>query len=55
VLVHIGLQVIADRVRIPLHAGEKLLHPVRYGIADRLGELPAVLALNRRQQPMQVG
>src|SRR4051794_7478793 len=33
---------------------EEVLHPVRRAVARRLGELPAVLAPHRRQQPAQV-
>ena len=47
VLDHIGPQVIPDRIGVPAHAREEILHPVRRGVPRRLGQLPAVLALQR--------
>ena len=49
---HIGPQIVADRVRVPAHPAQELLHPVRRPVPGRLRQLPAVLALHRRQQPL---
>jgi hypothetical protein len=54
VLDHVGPQVVADRVGVPPHPAEEVLHPVRRAVARRLGQLPAVLAPRGRQQPAQV-
>jgi len=51
VLDHIGAHVIADRVLIPHGTSEQVLHPIRAGVAGVLGDRPAVLARQRRQQP----
>ncbi len=55
VLDNVGLQVVPDRIRVPPRPRQELLHPVRRRVARSLGQLPAVLALNRRQQASQVG
>jgi hypothetical protein len=55
VLDDVGAQVVADRVGVPAHAREEVLHAVRRRVAGGLGQLPAVLALQGRQQPAQVG
>ena len=55
VLDHIGAQVIAHRIGIPVHAGEEVLHAIGAGIAGRFGQVPAVLALERREQALQIG
>ena len=52
---HIGPQIVAHRVRVPAHPAQELLHPVRRPIPGRLRQLPALLALHRRQQPLQIG
>jgi hypothetical protein len=52
---HVGPQVVLDRVGIPAHPAQEVLHPVGRAVARRLGELPTVLALHRRQQAAQVG
>jgi hypothetical protein len=54
VLHHVGSKVVADRVRVPAHPAEEVLHPVRRAVARRLGELPAVLAFHGGEQPAQV-
>jgi hypothetical protein len=51
VLDNIGTHVIADRVFIRHRSGEQVLHPIRAGIAGVLGDRPAVLAWQVRQQP----
>ena len=51
---HIAPQIVADDVRIPAHPAQKLLHPVRRPVPGRLGQLPSVLALDRRHQPPQI-
>ncbi len=43
-LQHIGAQVVADRLRIPLRARQ--LHAVGPLLTRLFGQLPAVLALN---------
>jgi hypothetical protein len=48
-------QIIPDRFGVPTHPAQQVLHPVRVAIACRLRQLPAVLALHRRQQTAQVG
>jgi len=55
VLDHVGPQVVPDRVGVPAHPREEVLHPVRRAVARRLGQLPAVLAPQGREQPAQVG
>ena len=50
---HIGPQIVAHRVGIPAHPAQELLHPVRRPIPGRLRQLPAVLALDRRQEPLR--
>src|SRR3954453_6850763 len=52
---HVGPQVVTDRIGVPAHAGEEVLHPVGRAVARRLRQLPAVLASHRREQPAQVG
>lgn len=39
---HVGAYVVSDRVSVPLRAVEQVLHAVRSGIADVLGQSPAV-------------
>ena len=51
----IGPQVIAHRISIPVHAREKILHAVWCGVTGRFRQVPAVLALERRQQPLEIG
>src|SRR3954468_10009361 len=48
-------RVIAHLVGIPAHAGEKVRHPLGCTIPGILGQLPAVLALHRSQQTLQIG
>jgi hypothetical protein len=55
VLDHVRPQVVPDRVRLPPHPAQEVLHPVGCRVARGLGELPAVLAPQGRQQPAQVG
>jgi hypothetical protein len=52
---HIGAQIVAHRVRIPVHARAEILHAIRAGIASGFGQMPAVLALKRCQQALQIG
>jgi hypothetical protein len=51
---HIGPQIVAHRVSIPEHPRQEILHPIGRGITGRLRQLPAVLALHRRQKPLQI-
>ena len=53
-LAHIGLQVVADGIGIPLRPRQKVLHAIRRRITSGFGQLPAVLPLDRRQQPTQI-
>ena len=54
VLDDIDTQIVAHRIGIPAHAGQKVLHAVGRGIARRLGKVPTVLALQRRHKTAQV-
>jgi hypothetical protein len=54
VLDDIGTQIVAYRLGIPAHAGQEVLHAVGRDITRRLGKVPAILALQRRQQTAQV-
>jgi hypothetical protein len=47
----IGAEVIADAVVVPHRPAEQMLHPIRAGVADLLGDRPAVLARQVGQQP----
>ena len=55
VLDHVGAQIIAHGVGIPVHAGEEVLHAIGAGIAGGFRQMPAVLARERREQPLQIG
>jgi hypothetical protein len=48
---HVSAQVIAHAVVVPYRPGQQVLHPIRGGIPGVLGERPAVLAWQVRQQP----
>jgi hypothetical protein len=50
VLDHVVAEVIAHLVVIPHRPGQQVLHPVRVGVAGVLGDRPAVLAWQLRQQ-----
>jgi hypothetical protein len=47
--------VIAHLIGIPAHAGKEILHPVRRRVTRVLSQLPAVLALHRSKQALQIG
>jgi hypothetical protein len=49
VLDHVRPQVVADRLGIPVGAPQQMLQGVGRPIPDRLGQLPAVLALDRAE------
>src|SRR4051812_4739409 len=51
---HIGAQIIAERIGVPVNAREELLHAVWRGVAGRLGKMPAVLALQGGQQALKI-
>src|SRR3954469_22750634 len=51
---HIGPQIIAERIGVPVNAREELLHAVWSGVPGRLGEVPAVLALQGGQQALKI-
>jgi hypothetical protein len=42
-------------IGIPAHARKKILYPVGRAIPGALGQLPAVLALHRSKQALQIG
>jgi hypothetical protein len=44
-------QVITNAISIPPRTGQQVLHPIRCGIPRMLGDRPAVLARQVRQQP----
>jgi hypothetical protein len=50
VLHEVGAHVVADRVLVPDGPGEQVLHPVAAGVAGVLGDRPAVLAWQVRQE-----
>ena len=51
---HIGPQIIAERIGVPVNAREELLHAVWRVVAGRLGEVPAVLPLQGGQQALKI-
>jgi hypothetical protein len=51
---HLGAQIIANQSGLPLRPREKVLHPVGRAITCSFRQLPAVLALHRRQQAAQI-
>src|SRR5215210_7735285 len=51
---HVGAQIIAQRIGVPVNAREELLHAVWRGVAGRLGEVPAVLPLQGGQQALKI-
>ena len=55
VLDHVGAQVVADQLRVPVGGGQQPLHAVGGALAGVLGQLPAVLAAHVAQQAAQVG
>src|SRR3954454_16035161 len=54
VLDHIGPQIIAECIRVPVNACEELLHAVRGTVAGCLGEVPAVLPLQGSKQALKI-
>jgi hypothetical protein len=44
-------QIVADCVGVPLRPGQQMLQPVGSGIATVLGDRPAILAIQPRDQP----
>jgi len=52
---HVGPQVVAHRIRVPPRPGQQALHPGRCRLPRPLGQLPAVLALDRLEQPFNIG
>jgi hypothetical protein len=53
-LQHIRAQVVADRIRIPLRASQQTLHAVGPLLTRMFGQLPAVLALHRAEQSIDI-
>jgi hypothetical protein len=54
VLHHIGAQIVADGVGVPVGASEQVLDAVGAVVAEVLGHLPAVLALGVAEQPFEI-
>ncbi len=50
---HVVTQVVADAVGVPAGPGQQVLHAVWIGVAGVLGDGPAVLPRQVRQQPEQ--
>ena len=48
---HIGAQIIAHPVGVPLRPRQQMLQPVRAGVTTALGQRPTVLAVDIRHQP----
>ncbi len=53
-LYHIGAQVVAHRVGVPVGRIQQPLHPLRPRLAQVFSQLPAVLTLDRAEQPFQI-
>jgi hypothetical protein len=53
VLDHLGPEVVADRVGIPARGPQQALDAVWAALADLLGEVPSVAALDRAEQASQ--
>ena len=51
---HVIAQIITDPIVLPVGRRQQPLHPVRISLASLLGQRPAVLALQRREQPTQI-
>jgi hypothetical protein len=51
----VGPEVVADRVGVPFGPAHQVLDAVGVGVADLLGDLPGVLALDRPEQADEVG
>ena len=51
----VGVQVVADLVGLPVGAAQQMLDGVEALVANLLGELPGVLALDRREQAQEIG
>ena len=51
---HIRPQIIADRIRIPDRPSQQVLHPIGLLLARVFGELPAILPLDRADEPSQI-
>jgi hypothetical protein len=49
----VGAQLLTHCLLIPVSLGQQPLHPVRAALAQRLGELPTILALHWCQQAFQ--
>ena len=54
VLCHVVTQNVPRQICIPMRTLEQVLHAVGRGITDELCQLPAVLALDVAQQPLQI-
>jgi hypothetical protein len=53
VLDHVGAQVIADQVRVPVGGGKQPLQPIGGALAGVLGQLPADLLNGPRSPGLQ--
>ena len=47
-----GAEVVTHPVVVPRRAGRQMLHPIRRGVPGVLGQRPAILAGQIRQQPL---
>jgi hypothetical protein len=52
VLDEVGAEIVADPVLVPHRPAKQVLHPIRARIAGMLGDRPAVLTRQVRQQPV---
>lgn len=51
---HVLLQVVAHGVHVPACGIEQALHAIGGALTERFGELPAILARDRREQAIEV-
>ena len=51
---HIGPQLVAHGLRVPVGVGEEALHPLGARLAKTFGKLPTIFALHMIQQANQV-
>jgi hypothetical protein len=55
VLDHIAAQLVADRISVPAGLVQQPLHPIGRELTSVLSQVPAVLAVDLAEQPLQVG
>ncbi len=54
VLQDVGAQLVAHRLRVPVGGIQEALHALGPAFPQRLGQLPAILALDMSEQPFQI-